>query len=68
MIASITAPAIAELAKAIAEKQSRNFAAAYGKLTDACNDCHKAASRPYLVIRRPGRSTFENQDFRPPRR
>jgi hypothetical protein len=68
MIASITAPAIAELAKAIEQKQSRNFAASYRKLTDACNDCHKAASRPYIVIQRPSRPAFDNQDFRPPRR
>jgi hypothetical protein len=65
MIDAIATGPIAELEKAVEEKKFRSFAAAYNKLTAACNDCHKAASRGFIVIHRPTRSAFPNQDFRP---
>jgi hypothetical protein len=68
MIDAITTGAIAELEKAVDEKKFPKFAIAYNKLTAACNDCHKAASRGFIVIHRPTRSAFPNQDFRPARR
>ena len=49
MIDAIITGSIAELEKAVEEKKLRNFSAAYGKLTEACNDCHKAASRGFIV-------------------
>ena len=64
--AVITGP-IAEMEKAVEQKKFKAFAAAYDKLTAACNDCHKAASRPFIHIRRPTRSSFENEEFRPRR-
>jgi hypothetical protein len=68
MIDAITTGALAKLEKAVDEKKFAKFAIAYNKLTAACNDCHKAASRGFIVIHRPARSAFPNQDFRPARR
>ena len=68
MIDAIATGAIAELEKALEEKKFAKFAAAYDKLTAACNDCHKAASRGFIVIHRPARAAFPNQDFRPARK
>lgn len=63
----ITGP-IADLEKAVEQKKFKAFAAAYDKLTAACNDCHKAGSRPFIQIRRPTRPSFENEEFRPSKR
>jgi hypothetical protein len=68
MVDAITTGPIAELEKAVEEKKFGKFAASYDKLTEACNSCHMAASRGFIKIRRPTRSTFENQEFRPARR
>jgi hypothetical protein len=68
MIAVITKGPVSELETAVEAKNFRNFSAAYYKLTDACNDCHKSANRGFIVIRTPVRSPYPNQDFRPQRR
>jgi hypothetical protein len=67
MIEAITTGPIKDMEKAVDEKKLKNFSAAYGKLTEACNDCHKAANRGFIQIRRPTRSTFDNEEFRPRR-
>ncbi len=48
----ITGP-IVELEKALDAKDFGKFAAAYGKLTEACNACHQATGNGFLVIQRP---------------
>jgi ClpP class serine protease len=68
MVDAIATGPIGDLEKAVEEKKFDKFAANYDKLTEACNSCHMAASRGFIKIRRPARSTFENQDFRPARR
>ena len=68
MVDAIATGPIAEMEKAVEEKKFSKFAATYDKLTEACNSCHMAASRGFIKIRRPTRSTFDNQDFRPARR
>lgn len=68
MIDAIATGPIADLEKAVEEKKFKNFSVAYGKLTAACNDCHKAASRGFIHIRRPSRSMFDNEEFRPERK
>jgi hypothetical protein len=68
MVDAITTGPIAELEKAVEEKKLRNFTVAYGKLTRACNDCHRAAGRGFIVIQRPTRPEFPNQEFLPSRR
>jgi hypothetical protein len=65
----IRAP-IDDLGQAIEAKDEARYASAYGKLTDACNACHQAAKRPFVVIQEPGENTpkesmFPDQDFRP---
>jgi hypothetical protein len=67
MIDAVVTGPIAELEKAVEQKKLKAFTIAYDKLTASCNDCHKAASRGFITIRRPARSTFENEDFRPRR-
>jgi hypothetical protein len=54
---------IDDLGQAIGEKNESRFAAAYAKLTDACNACHQAANRPFVVIQEPKESMFPDQDF-----
>jgi hypothetical protein len=56
---------IDDLGQAIEAKDEARYASAYGKLTDACNACHQAAKRPFVVIREPKESMFPDQDFQP---
>ena len=55
---------IDDLGQAIDAKDQAKFVAAYGKLTEACNACHQAAKRPFVVIQEPKESMFPDQDFR----
>jgi hypothetical protein len=55
---------IDDLGQAIDAKDEAKFAAAYAKLTDACNACHQAAKRPFVVIQEPKDNMFPDQDFR----
>jgi hypothetical protein len=68
MIESTMDAPIADVDKAIKAKNRAQFVAAFDKLTDACNSCHQAASRPFIVIQRPTTSTFANQSFNPSRK
>lgn len=53
-----------ELSLAIKDKNETQYAAAYAKLTEACNACHQAARRPFVVIQEPKDNMFPDQDFR----
>ena len=50
MIELIAMAPIEEVGKAVAAKDRVRFAAAYDKLTAACNTCHQSANRPFIVI------------------
>lgn len=65
MIDAVITGSIAELEKAVEQKKFKTFAVAYDKLTASCNSCHKAAGRGFITIRRPTRSSFDNEEFRP---
>jgi hypothetical protein len=65
MIESTMDGPIAELEKIIKAKDRAKFTAGFNALTGACNACHQAASRPFLVIQRPATSPFPNQSFAP---
>jgi Spy/CpxP family protein refolding chaperone len=65
MIESITMPPIGEIESAIKARDSAKFTAAFDQLTAACNACHEAANRGFIVIRRPATSPFPNQSFAP---
>ena len=65
MIDAIITGTITELESAIEKRAFNSFSVSFDKLTAACNSCHQAANRGYIVIRRPTQSTFSNQDFAP---
>jgi hypothetical protein len=54
---------LADLGKAIEAKNRAQFAEAFVKLTDACNRCHQAAGKDFIVMRPPTSSPFSNQLF-----
>lgn len=58
-------PPVAKLADAIRDKNSEAFATAFGEMTKACNNCHQAIDRKYIVMRVPDSSPFSDQDFAP---
>jgi hypothetical protein len=68
MIEATTMPPIGELEAAIKAQDSKTFAAAFDKLTAACNACHEGANRGFIVIQRPASSPFPNQSFAPKRK
>src|SRR5882672_8652114 len=67
MIKANIDPAIEELRKAVGAKSSTKFAAAFDKLTSACNTCHTGANKPFIRIQRPTSSPLSNQNFAPRR-
>jgi hypothetical protein len=64
-IAALTPGPVAALRQAIDERDPAKFAAAFDALTEACNDCHRAADVGWNVVIRPTGSSFLNQDFTP---
>jgi hypothetical protein len=68
MIETTTMAPIGEIEAAIKARDSKAFAAAFDKLTAACNSCHEAAGRGFIVIQRPTTSPFPNQSFAPKRK
>ena len=68
MIESTTMPPIGDVESAIEARDLAKFTAAFDKLTAACNACHEAANRGFIVIQRPATSPFSNQSFAPRRK
>jgi hypothetical protein len=68
MIETTTMAPIGEIEAAVKARDSAKFAAAFDKLTAACNACHEAANRGFIVIQRPATSAFPNQSFAPRRK
>ena len=68
MIEATTLPPIGEIEGAIKARDSAKFTAAFDRLTAACNTCHEAANRGFIVIQRPATSSFPNQSFAPRRK
>jgi hypothetical protein len=64
MIETIVRQPLLDLGQAVKEKNERLYAEAYGRLTEACNGCHQAARRGFVVIQEPKDSVFADQDFR----
>lgn len=65
MMDAVIVKEIAELEKAIEAKDARQFAAGFDRLTAACNACHQATENGFVVIKRPTRPAFTNQEYRP---
>jgi hypothetical protein len=68
MIESTAMPPIDDVESAIKARDLAKFTAAFDKLTAACNACHEAANRGFIVIQRPAISSFPNQSFAPRRK
>ena len=68
MIESATMPPIGDIEAALKARDNAKFVAAFDRLTVACNSCHEAANRGFIVIQRPGSSSFPNQSFAPRRK
>jgi len=58
------------LKKAIDEKNAKDFAASYERLTAACNACHMMYKNPMISIKVPkgGGAQFTDQEFTPPKK
>ena len=65
MLDAVITKEIVDLEKAIEAKDFKKFAAGYDKLTAACNACHQGTENGFVVIQRPTRPAFTNQDYRP---
>lgn len=65
MMDAVIVKEIAGLEKAIEAQDSKAFAAGFDRLTAACNACHQGTENGFIVIKRPVRPAFTNQDYRP---
>ncbi len=63
MLDKYTAQPLSDIGKAVEGKDSVKFTRAFDRLTGACNACHQAANQGFIVIKRPGISSFSNQVF-----
>jgi hypothetical protein len=63
-VTTLQAP-LQSAADAIAAKDSRRFAKAYGELTGGCNACHQSMERSFIAIRVPTNQPFGDQIFAP---
>jgi hypothetical protein len=60
-----TAAPIQLIRDAIEAKDSTKFSKAFNDLTAACNACHQAIGRGFIVIQAPTASPFSDQSFSP---
>lgn len=54
-----------ELQKAVDDKSSTAFAAAYDRLSAGCNSCHHALDHAFIAIQRPTSLPYSDQSFAP---
>ena len=62
---STAIPTLPDLKSAIDARDGGKFAAAFDKLTAACNACHQSTNHGFIVIQRPTTSPYSNQSFAP---
>ena len=65
MAGSTAVPTLPDVKAAIEARDAKKFAAAFDKLTAACNTCHQATKHEFIVIQRPTSSPYSNQSFTP---
>lgn len=63
MIGPITEQPITKLEKAIATKDTAQFAKAFDSLSKACMSCHQATEYGFIAIQRPSFPPLTNQRF-----
>jgi hypothetical protein len=56
---------IRALQKAVGDRNSAAFAAAFDGLTAGCNSCHHLLAHPFIVIQRPTLLPYSDQVFAP---
>lgn len=56
-----------ELQKAVDDKNSSAFVAAYDGLSAGCNSCHHALDHAFIAIQRPTTLPYSDQSFAPPK-
>lgn len=62
---AIMDPAIRGVQAALAKKDGAAFAAAYDRLSGACNACHATAGVSFLHLQRPGTPLLDNLRYAP---
>src|SRR5262249_38265781 len=65
VIGALVERELAELGKAIEAQDRFRFTVAFGKLTAACNACHRSTKHAFIVIQQPISPPFNNQSFAP---
>jgi hypothetical protein len=55
------------LAKAVEDKDSAGFPAAFDNLTAGCNNCHHTLDHGFIAIQRPTLLPYSDQSFMPPK-
>jgi hypothetical protein len=68
LIETSAMPPVGDIEAAIKARDGKAFASAFDKLTAACNACHEAANRGFIVVQRPAATAFPNQSFAPKRK
>lgn len=63
MLHTIVDQPINDVRGSIAEKDIVKFRKSFANLTSACNACHEAAGKEYIVIKIPDSSPYSNQEF-----
>ena len=58
-------PTFAVLDFAIKAGEPHQFAESYGKLTQACNNCHATTDHSFVAIKAPDASAWPNLEFKP---
>jgi hypothetical protein len=58
-------PPLKSMESAVAARNSKAFAKAFGELTTGCNSCHQSTGRDFIVMTVPTASPFGNQSFAP---
>jgi len=64
LLNAFTNQPVADLKDAIESKNDQRFSDAFSELTAACNSCHQAVNREYIVITTPSVSPVINQRYR----
>ena len=67
LIEASVEPTFAVLDFAIKAGEPRQFAEAYGKITQGCNNCHTTMDHPFVHIKVPEASAWPNIEFKPTR-
>ena len=63
ILAKFTTQPLNEIGSAIRAKNIAKFKKSFDNLTEACNECHQAASQGFIVIKRPSVLPYSNQVF-----